>query len=299
MDTIPAAVLAGHLQGPPAGSRRRLNQLTEVRATREARAALEAAASRVVPDAGVVGTVLDCARVIWSDADALHDDLAARERLCAAVAAPDFRPLVATWVRELRELAAQRPDTGACTVATALQLWSGTVGHFSAGGGAGARPEAIAELSEVLCPLIAARCLAQEVVAGECMPTEGAQSKADLCHVHAAHAAAAVGMRCAELVFGYRRHPRWDAEGCASCYDAGELDALEGVIPGIASCARSYTDVIESDGSHPAKAGPCARFDGVDDFVRLRTRLDGCLTGARLALERAATASIPPTEGRA
>ncbi|HSK08667.1 MAG TPA: hypothetical protein VK911_03760, partial [Vicinamibacterales bacterium] len=43
-------------------------------------------------------------------------------------------------------------------------------------------------------------------------------------------------------------------------------------------------------GSHEAKAGPCVRFPGLDDFNRLRAKLDGCLTGARLAKDRAAEA---------
>jgi len=299
VDTSPDAVLAEHLQAPPARNRRHLLHLTDVRAAREAREALHAAAAQVGRDESVLANVLDCARLIWCDPAAHPDDLGARERLWAAIAAPDFRPLVVTWVRELREAAGRRPESGACTVGTALELWSWTVGHFTVGEGAEAGQDAIAELAEVICPLIAARCLALEVASGARSEPGSAAWRADLCQVHAAHAAAAVGARCAELVFGYRRHPRWDAEGCASCYEAGELDALEGVIPGIASCARSYTDVIESDGSHAAKAGPCARFDDVDGFVRLRTRLDACLTGARLARDRAATALVPASEGRA
>ena len=42
---------------------------------------------------------------------------------------------------------------------------------------------------------------------------------------------------------------------------------LESLIPGIASMARGCTDVIESDGSHAVKAGPCARFDGLEQFT--------------------------------
>jgi hypothetical protein len=33
--------------------------------------------------------------------------------------------------------------------------------------------------------------------------------------VQAARAAGEVGRICAELVFGYNRHPAWDTEGCA------------------------------------------------------------------------------------
>jgi hypothetical protein len=69
-----------------------------------------------------------------------------------------------------------------------------------------------------------------------------------------------------------------------------DLEVLEGLIPGIVSAATAVTDIIESDGSHPAKAGPCVRFEGLDQFARLRVRLDGCLTGSQLAKDRAAEA---------
>ncbi len=82
----------------------------------------------------------------------------------------------------------------------------------------------------------------------------------DLCHVQSARAAGEVGRICAELVFGYNRHPAWDEEGYRGCFQAEELDSLEGLIPGIAACA---TDVIGADGSHPAKAGPCAVLVGL------------------------------------
>jgi hypothetical protein len=108
--------------------------------------------------------------------------------------------------------------------------------------------------------------------------------------VQAARAAGEVGRICAELVHGYNRHPAWDTEGCASCYQAEDLDAMESLIPGIASIARGYTDVIEIEGAHPTKAGPCVRFDGLDQFSRLRVRMDGCLTGSQLAKDRAAEA---------
>jgi hypothetical protein len=112
----------------------------------------------------------------------------------------------------------------------------------------------------------------------------------DLCHVQTARAAGEVGRVCADLVFGYRRHPAWDEPGRSSCYVANELDALEEVIPGIAATARFYSDVIEIDGTHPPKAGPCANTAGLEPFLRLRAKLDGCLTGSRLAKDRAADA---------
>jgi hypothetical protein len=90
---------------------------------------------------------------------------------------------------------------------------------------------------------------------------------------------------CAELVFGYRLHPAWTTDAADTCYQDDELIALEGTIPGLGSAA---VDVIGADGSHPPKAGPCVRFEGYEQFVRLRAKLDGCLTGVLVAKERAA-----------
>jgi hypothetical protein len=112
----------------------------------------------------------------------------------------------------------------------------------------------------------------------------------DLCHVQAARASGEVGRICAELVYGYNRHPAWDKASCHACYGADELQSLEGIIPGIDGSARAYAEVAEEGEIHPPKAGPCVRFDGLEDFLRLRTKLDGCLTGCRLAKDRAAEA---------
>ena len=58
--------------------------------------------------------------------------------------------------------------------------------------------------------------------------------------------------------------------------------------PASASVPASLGDVLEADGSHANKAGPCVRFAGLYEFMRRRSKLDGCLTGARLAKDRAA-----------
>ncbi len=99
-----------------------------------------------------------------------------------------------------------------------------------------------------------------------------------------------MGRICAEIVHGYNRHPAWDERSCHACYCAEELETLEGIIPGINGSARAYSDVSEIAEEHPIKAGPCVKFDGLEPFVRLRTKLDGCLTGCRLAKDRAAEA---------
>ena len=156
-------------------------------------------------------------------------------------------------------------------------------------------------LADALCWLLASRCQINDLLELEAQwPRQSharrrtcpasSRSSPISCHVQAARAAGEVGRICAELVFGYNRHPAWDEEGCASCYQADDLTAMESLIPGSSSLARGYTDVIEDDGSHPIKAGPCVSFHGLDQFARLRVRMDGCLTGSQLAKDRAADA---------
>ena len=109
--------------------------------------------------------------------------------------------------------------------------------------------------------------------------------------MQSARAAGEVGRICAELVFGYNRHPAWDSRRLrAAAIQADELEALEGLIPGIASLARGYTDVIEADGSHPRRPARACGSTAWTSSSRLRAQLDGCLTGCRLAKDRAAEA---------
>ncbi len=56
-------------------------------------------------------------------------------------------------------------------------------------------------------------------------------------------------------------------------------------MPGISAMAF---DVLAADGTHPQKAGPCAGCAGSSDFLRMQNRLTACLTGSRLAKDRAA-----------
>ena len=109
--------------------------------------------------------------------------------------------------------------------------------------------------------------------------------------MQSAHAAGEVGRVCAELVHGYNRHPAWDTEGCASCYQADDLECMEALIPGIASLARGYTDVIETPAARTRKGRAVRRAStGWSSSPRCALRMDGCLTGSRLAKDRAADA---------
>src|SRR5664279_441603 len=211
------------------------------------------------------------------------------------------------WIKEMRLIANDRPETGACALATAMQLWLWSLNHLQkatdADGGKlyqGSRQGVTFPLADALCWLLASRSQILDLLElekrGPEVPTvaEGLKGLTsfltDLCHVQSAHAAGEAGRVCAELVHGYNRHPSWDTEGCASCYQADDLESMEALIPGIASLARGYTDVIEHSGAHESKAGPCVRSHGLEQFATLRLRMDGCLTGSQLAKDRAADA---------
>jgi alkylation response protein AidB-like acyl-CoA dehydrogenase len=263
---------------------------------------------------GGYGITEDCPGFLgqkWMDAqlEATYEgpEVVQRRQLSVTMTDELFLAQFRQWIREMRVIANDRPGTGACALATAMQMWLWSLQHLLKATDADgsklyhtARQGVTFPLADALCWLLSARCqildLLELETQGPANPTvaEGLPGLlaflTDLCHVQSARSAGEVGRICAELVFGYNRHPAWDTEGCATCYQAGDLDAMESLIPGMASLARGYADVIEDDGAHPPKAGPCARFEGLDQFSRLRTRMDGCLTGSQLAKDRAAEA---------
>ncbi len=263
---------------------------------------------------GGYGITEDCPGFLghkWMDAqlEATYEGPEAVQRRQLSVTMTDelFLTQFREWIREMRLIANERPGTGACALATAMQVWLWTLHYLQktldADGDKlyqGSRQGVTFPLADALCWLLASRSQIMDLLELE---KHGGENAAigeglpglvafltDLCHVQAARAAGEVGRVCAELVHGYNRHPAWDTEGCATCYQADDLDAMETLIPGLSSLARGYTDVIEADGTHPAKAGPCARFDNLEQFTRLRARMDGCLTGSQLAKDRAADA---------
>jgi alkylation response protein AidB-like acyl-CoA dehydrogenase len=262
---------------------------------------------------GGYGITEDCPGFLghkWMDAqlEATYEgpEAVQRRQLSVTMTNELFLAQMRKWIVELREVAARRPGTGACALATAMQMWMWTLDHLQKAPDAlgqklyhSARHGVTFALADALCWLLAARHLIDDVLELE---AKGAENPAvqeglpgllnfytDLCHVQSARAAGEISRIAAELVFGYRRHPAWDEQAAGCCYDSEELVMLEGVMPGIGSTAPGLADVMEG-GTHPVKAGPCARFDGIEQFTRLRARLDGCLTGALLAKDRAAEA---------
>ncbi len=260
---------------------------------------------------GGYGITEDCPGFLgnkWMDAqlEATYEgpEAVQRRQLSVTMTSPVFLAQFRGWIREMRGIASEHPGTGACALASAMSMWLWTLDHLQTSKDAdgsrlyqSARQGVTFPLADALCWLVAARCQILDVLR---LQREGAEDASlaegltglvnfltDLCHVQTARAGGEVARICAELVFGYNRHPAWDEAGTRGCWHEDELDALEGFIPGINSYAL---DVVKGDGSHPKKAGPCVECHAAQPFLSLHARLDACLTGSRLAKDRAAEA---------
>jgi len=258
---------------------------------------------------GGYGITEDCPGFLgnkWMDAqlEATYEgpEAVQRRQLTVTMTSEVFLAQFRAWTSEMRRIASSRPGTGACTLASAMQMWLWTLNHLQkatdpSGGKLyhGQRQGVTFVLADALCWLVASRAQILDVLElekrgpSDPVASEGLQGTvqflSDLCHTQAAQAAGEVSRICAELVFGYNCHPSWDEEEHRSCFLASELEELEGTMPGISAMAF---DVLGADGTHPHKAGPCAGCAGSSDFLRMQTRLTACLTGSRLAKDRAA-----------
>ena len=258
---------------------------------------------------GGYGITEDCPGFLgnkWMDAqlEATYEgpEAVQRRQLSVTMTNPVFLAQFRAWVREMRRIAAKHPGTGACPLATAMTMWLWTLEYLQCSKDAdnsrlyqSARQGVTFPLADALCWLLASRCQILDVLR---LQDQGAQDASivdglpglvnflsDLCHVQSARASGEAARICAELVFGYNRHPAWDEAGMRACWQQDELDELEAFIPGMNSYAL---DVIASDGSHPQKAGPCAHCQPAQPFLKLQGKLSSCLTGSRLAKDRAA-----------
>jgi len=258
---------------------------------------------------GGYGITEDCPGFLankWMDAqlEATYEgpEAVQRRQLTITMTSEVFLAQFRAWTAEMRRIASTRPGTGACTVASAMQMWHWTLNHLQKStdphGGKlyhGQRQGVTFALADALCWLMASRYQILDVLelekrgADDPVASEGlegtVQFLSDLCHTQAAAAAGEVSRICAELVFGYNQHPAWNEEAHKSCFLASELEELEETMPGISAMAL---DVEGADGSHPQKAGPCAGCAGNSEFLRLQSKLTACLSGSRLAKDRAA-----------
>jgi alkylation response protein AidB-like acyl-CoA dehydrogenase len=258
---------------------------------------------------GGYGITEDCPGFLankWMDAqlEATYEgpEAVQRRQLTVTMTGDVFLAQFGAWTAQMRKIASSRPGTGACTLASAMNLWAWSLHYLQnatdpAGGKLyhGQRQGVTFALADALSWIVASRAQILDVLeleargAADAVAAEGlsgtVQFLSDLCHVQAAAAAGEVSRICAELVFGYTCHPAWDEQEHRNCFLSGELEELEETMPGIMAMA---VDVLKADGSHPQKAGPCAGCAGSSEFLRLQSKLTTCLTGARLAKDRAA-----------
>jgi alkylation response protein AidB-like acyl-CoA dehydrogenase len=258
---------------------------------------------------GGYGITEDCPGFLankWMDAqlEATYEgpEAVQRRQLTVTMTSETFLAQFRAWIAEMRRIASDRPGTGACTLASAMSLWLWTLNYLQKSTDPdgsklyhGQRQGVTFALADALCWLLASRCQILDVLELEShgpsdpVVAEGlegtVQFLSDLCHVQAAAAAGEVSRICGELVFGYNRHPAWDEEEHRNCFLASELEEYEETMPGITAFA---VDVLATDGSHPHKAGPCAGCVGSSEFLRLQSKLTTCLSGCRLAKDRAA-----------
>jgi len=258
---------------------------------------------------GGYGITEDCPGFLankWMDAqlEATYEgpEAVQRRQLTVTMTSEVFLAQFRAWTSQMRRIAASHPGTGACTLASAMKLWLWTLNYLQKStdpDGAklyhGQRQGVTFALADALSWLLASRYQILDVMEldakgpADPVAAEGlagtVQFLSDLCHVQAAAAAGEASRICAELVFGYSPHPAWTDENHQGCFLASELAEYEETMPGITAMA---VDVLQIDGSHPQKAGPCAGCQGNSEFLRLQNKLTTCLSGVRLAKDRAA-----------
>ncbi len=218
---------------------------------------------------GGYGITEDCPGFLgqkWTDAqlEATYEgpEAVQRRQLTITMTNSVFLRQFDDWIDELRQIAGHKAGLGACTLGTAMKLWRWTLDHLRETDDADGRPlfrdkrQGVTFLmADALSWLVASRYQMLDVLELESKGAERPelaeslpgtlQFFTDLCRVQAARAGGEVGRICAELVFGYQRHP--NSEDCDASYQA----------------------------------------QGLETFQALRRRLDGCMTEARLAKDRA------------
>jgi hypothetical protein len=229
---------------------------------------------------GGYGITEDCPGFLghkWMDAqlEATYEgpEAVQRRQLSVTMTNEVFLAVFRSWSVEMRRIASGRPRTGACALATAMELWLWTLEHLQKSADAlggklysGNRQGVTFPMADALCWLLASRFQIMDVLEleargpGNTVVAEGLEGLVnfltDLCHVQAVAAAGESARICAELVYGYNELP--------ACTDE--------------SCTCGQADV---SGSVVAALGP---------FIRLRMKVDANLSGARLAKDRAADA---------
>lgn len=229
---------------------------------------------------GGYGITEDCPGFLghkWVDTqlEAIYEgpEAVQRRQMTATMANPIFLAKFKLWTQEMQELAHKKPNTGACTLAAAMQVWQYTYDYLQNNKDANGKPlyhskrqGATFPLADALCWLLAVRYFYLDVLEleekGPMNPVvaEGIEGTmgfyTDLVTIQSTRAAGEVTRICTELLYGYVEHKACDS---ACCSDV-DFDGLNKV------------------------------FDGAEEFARLKMRVDHCMAGSKLAKDRAAAA---------
>ncbi len=220
---------------------------------------------------GGYGITEDCPGLLgqkWMDAqlEATYEgpEAVQRRQLTLTMATKLFMAQWRLWAADLRRIASEKNSAGACVLASAMELWLWTLRHLRDAGDANGdelynntRQGVTFPLADALCWLMAARCQLLDILELE---ARGPQN--------------AVVAEALPGLLGFLN----DLCHVQAARAAGETARI---------CAELvYGYQHHHDDNHtdsPAVAG-------LEEFCRLRGKLDGCLTGARLAKDRAAAA---------
>ena len=219
---------------------------------------------------GGYGITEDCPGFLgqkWMDAqlEATYEgpEAVQRRQLSVTITNEIFLKRFEIWITEMRTIASRHPDSGAYTLASAMELWLWTLKYLMEAKDAEGKKLYLTNrqgvtfpMADAICWLVASRSQIMDYLELEAKGPESPTLAdglegflgffCDLCHVQTARCAGEVGRICTELVFGYNHH---------SASENKEIN-----------------------------------FQGHDAFVKLRNKLDACLTGVRLAKDRAANA---------
>ena len=175
---------------------------------------------------GGYGITEDCPGFLgqkWMDAqlEATYEgpEAVQRRQLSVTMTNEVFLAQFKQWIKDLRLIASRQPATGACTLASSMELWVWTLRHLLGAGDADGRPlyrnqrqGVTFPMADALCWLLASRF---QILDAEELREKGPSNPSlaeglpgtvaffsDLCHVEAARAAGEVARICSELVFG-------------------------------------------------------------------------------------------------
>ena len=165
---------------------------------------------------GGYGITEDCPGFLankWMDAqlEATYEgpEAVQRRQLTVTMTSEVFLAQFRAWTAQMRRIASTHPGTGACTLASAMQLWHWTLNHLQNATDPdgdklyhGQRQGVTFALADALCWLLASRCQILDVLELEArgrsdpVAAEGlagtVQFLSDLCHTQAAQAAGEV-----------------------------------------------------------------------------------------------------------